>query len=275
MNPFEERVVDESARRDRGPAFEPERADAGGSTALDASYPPAREWTSAMKIGATLVLLWFLCLLAAGMVIGLTHDFSARVFKDTILAWGGWGVAVSIGLMVAHSLVPFPAELLALANGSIYGPLWGTVITWVGAMLGALLAFAISRVLGRPFLVLIVTETKLRTVDEWAENCGVYAIFFSRFVPLIAFNVINYAAGLSRVSWWTFTWATGVGILPLVALMVLIGHQAEALTWELGLLLLVCVFLVGCLFRRGITVIRERTGAARTTLRWNPPRSSR
>jgi len=269
MNPFEERVVNENARLRRGPALEPERAD------LDASSPHAREWTPAMKIGAALVLLSFLCLLAVGVVIGVTHDFSVRAIKDTILAWGGWGVAVSIGLMVAHSLVRFPAELLALANGSIYGPLWGTVITWVGAMLGALVAFAISRRLGRPFLVLIVTETKLRKVDEWAENCGVYAIFFSRFVPVIAFNVINYAAGLSRVSWWTFTWVTGAGILPVVALMVLIGHQAEALTWQLGLLLAVCVFLVVCLFRRRIAVVRERTGAARTTQRGNPPRSFR
>ena len=40
-------------------------------------------------------------------------------------------------LMVLHSFVPFPAEFVAMANGMLYGPIWGTVITWSGAMLGA------------------------------------------------------------------------------------------------------------------------------------------
>ncbi|MEE8392980.1 MAG: redoxin family protein, partial [Rhodospirillales bacterium] len=45
---------------------------------------------------------------------------------------GAWGVGASIGIMVLHSFVPFPAELVAFANGMIYGPFWGTVITWTG-----------------------------------------------------------------------------------------------------------------------------------------------
>ena len=54
--------------------------------------------------------------------------------------------------MVLHSFVPFPAEVVAMANGMLYGPLWGTLITWVGAMLGAYLAFGLARWLGRPFV---------------------------------------------------------------------------------------------------------------------------
>ena len=37
---------------------------------------------------------------------------------------------------------------------------------------------------------------------------------------MISFNLINYAAGLTAISWWTFSWATGLGILPLTFLMV-------------------------------------------------------
>jgi uncharacterized membrane protein YdjX (TVP38/TMEM64 family) len=42
---------------------------------------------------------------------------------------------------------------------------------------------------------------------------------------VISFNLINYAAGLTAISWWTFTWATGLGILPLTFLMVLMGDR--------------------------------------------------
>ena len=54
-------------------------------------------------------------------------------------------MAASIGLMVAHSLVPFPAEFVIFANGMLSGPVWGVAITWTGAMLGAAFAFARAR----------------------------------------------------------------------------------------------------------------------------------
>lgn len=247
---------------------EPLRPDPDHSVATK-TLSPYRKWTPAMRISAALVLLSFLCLLAGGIVTGVTHDFSVRGVENTILAWGGWGVGVSIGLMVVHTFVPFPAELLAFANGSIYGLLWGTVITWAGAMLGALVAFGLSRVLGRPFLVLVVAERKLRRIDDWATSCGAYAIFFSRFIPVVAFNLINYAAGLSRVSWWTFTWATAVGILPMVVLMVLMGHQAELITWQAGLLLAACAVLLTCLLHRSAAARRNPPSTGDTSPR-NP-----
>jgi uncharacterized membrane protein YdjX (TVP38/TMEM64 family) len=60
-----------------------------------------------------------------------------------IRSWGPWGVVGSIWLMTVHSFLPFPAEIIALANGMIYGPVWGAAITWVGAMLGASIAFGL------------------------------------------------------------------------------------------------------------------------------------
>jgi uncharacterized membrane protein YdjX (TVP38/TMEM64 family) len=125
--------------------------------------------------------------------------------------------------MILHSFIPFPAEILAMANGMLYGPLWGTVITWTGAMLGAYLAFGLARWLGRPFVLARVGERRRVVVDRWAAEQGGPALLFSRLLPVISFNLINYAAGLTTISWWTFTWATALGILPLTCLMVLMG----------------------------------------------------
>jgi uncharacterized membrane protein YdjX (TVP38/TMEM64 family) len=68
----------------------------------------------------------------------------------------------------------------------------------------------------------------------------------SRFVPIIAFNLINYAAGLSKVTWWQFLWTTGIGILPLTAAMVVLGDQIDTFGWESWLL--VTVFAAGLWF---------------------------
>ncbi len=162
---------------------------------------------------------------------GWGEVMSPEAFKALILSWGMWGVAASILLMVAHSFVPFPAEFVAVANGMCYGPLWGTVITWIGAMLGALASFALSRAFGRPLVERLVRRRHWDTLDDLSATRGGEVVLVCRFIPLIAFNLINYAAGLSRMSYATFLWATGIGILPMTTLMVVLGAKMYDLSW--------------------------------------------
>ncbi len=171
---------------------------------------------------ATTVVWWY----ALGQQMPLPgFELSAEGAESFLKSWGGWSVVVAILLMVLHSFIPFPAEVVAIANGMLFGPLWGTVITWTGAMLGALLAFGLARWLGRPFVFAMVAQRHWEALDRWAAQQGVGALLFSRFVPVISFNLINYAAGLTAITWWTFTWVTGIGILPLTVLMVVMGGQ--------------------------------------------------
>jgi uncharacterized membrane protein YdjX (TVP38/TMEM64 family) len=186
--------------------------------------PPRRAWLALLIVVAlvTLTVVTWGFALGTGMPLP-GFGLSVEAVEAEILSWGIWGVVAAILLMVLHSFIPFPAEIVAMANGMLYGALWGTVITWSGAMLGAWLAFGLARWLGRPFVLTMVPERHHRALDRWAARQGSGALLFSRFVPVISFNLINYAAGLTAISWWTFTWATGLGILPLTCLMVLAG----------------------------------------------------
>ncbi|MHB8495910.1 MAG: TVP38/TMEM64 family protein [Casimicrobiaceae bacterium] len=143
---------------------------------------------------------------------------------------GRWGVAVSIGLMVVHSFIPFPAEVVAIANGIVYGIVYGTLITWSGAMLGAQAAFWIARYLGEPFVARHVGDDLRARMDRWIAGNGAKALLTLRLVPVVAFNLINYVAGLANVRWWLFTWTTAVGILPLAVLMVAAGDRIKDLS---------------------------------------------
>jgi len=178
---------------------------------------------------ALTILVWAYALLTAMPIPGF--ELSAKSVAELIRSWGAWGVAATIFLMVAHSFVPFPAEFVAIAAGMIYGPFWGTVITWSGAMLGAWLSFGLARQCGRPMVEALVPERYWSRLDDWAASQGASTLFVSRLIPVIAFNLINYAAGLTAMRWWTFTWVTGLGILPLTALMVSLGDQMHYLGW--------------------------------------------
>jgi uncharacterized membrane protein YdjX (TVP38/TMEM64 family) len=150
---------------------------------------------------------------------------NARRAVETIRSLGVWGVLLSIALMTVHSFLPFPAEFVAVANGVIYGPFWGSVITWVGAMIGAASAFAVVRVLGRPFVNRMLPARRQLQLASWSHNYGGSAILVSRRIPVIAFNLINYASALSDVSFGTFLWTTAVGILPLTIGFAVLGDR--------------------------------------------------
>lgn len=178
------------------------------------------------------------------------QGLSAHDIEVTIRSWGAWGVLASIGLMVAHSFLPFPGEVIAFANGMVYGAFWGTVITWIGAMLGAFVAFGLARKLGRTFVEAMVARNDWQKLDDWAAVDGWRVLLVSRFIPVIAFNLINYAAGLTRMRWRTFAWTTGVGILPLTTVMVLMGDNIDSLSWPSWLLLLAAGIALWFLLRR-------------------------
>ena len=163
---------------------------------------------------------------------------AVRDVEALIRSWGAWGALGSIGLMVAHSFLPFPSEIIALANGMLYGPLWGTVVTWVGAMLGAAAAFGAVRALGQPALRKLLPASKHAALVRWSREHGGLALLVARLIPVIAFNLINYAAALTEITWWTFLWATGLGILPLTIVLAVLGDNVlDMPLWGWGLLL--------------------------------------
>ncbi|ACR32748.1 TVP38/TMEM64 family protein (plasmid) [Burkholderia glumae] len=180
-----------------------------------------------------------------------------------IRSLGAWGMLLSIALMTVHSFLPFPAEVIAIANGVIYGPVWGSVITWVGAMIGATSAFGIVRGLGRPFVRWMLPARQQAQLASWSRQHAGLTILLARLLPAIAFNLVNYASALTDVSLWTFLWATGIGILPLTICLNLLGDRM--LTGWNGLafvvatlaLALTCVAVYRLVRRRAAAGIRD------------------
>ncbi len=212
-----------------------------------------------------------LLLLAAGAVLALplTRGLTEGRIEALLDGMGPWAAAVSIGLLVLHSFVPFPAELVALANGMCFGAVWGTLVTWTGAMLGALFAFFLARRLGRPFVGRILPPRHLERLERATAHVGWRTLLVVRLLPLIAFNLINWGAGLTPVGWLTFAWTTALGILPVTLLMTVMGDQMGHLPWRISLaaLALLCaLFAASYAWRR---LLRRRAGK-----RLPPPRLS-
>lgn len=174
-------------------------------------------------------------LLLLGVVLAyFARDYlvSPEVMAIRLREMGMWAPLAVIGLMILHCFIPFPAELLAFCAGAVFGLVYGTLLIWVGAMFGAVLSFWLSRTVGQVVLKRWLPPQQHAALDKWTKNQGTVALLVSRLIPVVAFNLINYAAGLTKVRLWTFLWTTGIGILPITVLSVYLGSQMRELSWS-------------------------------------------
>jgi len=122
--------------------------------------------------------------------------------------------AVAPLLTAVVAILPIPAEVPAMVNGIVFGPVEGTVVTWTGALLGAAASFEISRALGRPVAERLISADALERGDRVVCEAGWTGLLVARFIPVVAFTAVNWGSGLTSISRWTFLWTTAVGILP-------------------------------------------------------------
>jgi len=158
--------------------------------------------------------------------------------QNQISAFGPLAPAASIVLMVLHSLVPFfPSELITIANGVLFGVFGGILLSWIGGMLGAAAGYAIGRFAGRPLLRRFVPAKHVSLFDDLVRRHGTVGLLVLRLLPVVSFNLINYASGIAGVGVVTFTWTTAVGMIPGTVLIVLsadrLGHGDPRAIWFL------------------------------------------
>ena len=152
---------------------------------------------------------------------------------ETLVARAGlWGPVLIVTLMtIAVVASPIPSAPIALAAGAACGHLWGTVQVVIGAELGALIAFGLARVLGHDVLRRVFGDR----VDAGllgSQNALTATVLASRLMPFVSFDMISYAAGLSRLHAWRFALATLAGIIPASFLLAHFG--GEAVSGDLG-----------------------------------------
>ncbi len=169
--------------------------------------------------------------LVGAMCTGLwwaAHQFE----PDPVMAWienaGPWAFAIVIALMILHNVVPIPAEIIAVCAGMALGPWLGILSVWLGAMGGAVLAFWLARAFGRDWVEARLPLRHRAKLARATDSLGAGGLLTARLIPLIAFNLVNYGAGLTRVGWGTYLWTTAIGILPMIALTVFAGAKMPA-----------------------------------------------
>lgn len=140
-----------------------------------------------------------------------------------------WGVVGFIALYVVLVVAFAPGSFATITAAAVFGFGTGLLVAMTGATIGASIAFLISRLIGREGIVELLGD-RIRNIDDFMGEREFVSILVLRLLPVVPFNGLNYAAGLTNVRFSRYFPATILGMLPGATLTTWTVSQANDMT---------------------------------------------
>jgi uncharacterized membrane protein YdjX (TVP38/TMEM64 family) len=131
--------------------------------------------------------------------VGSAHPLTARLLYVLIYVVG--------------TMVLLPGLPLSFVGAYLFGVWEGTLWTWIGAVIGATLAFFIAKALGRESVDRLLGG-RLKALDERLREHGFTGLLIIRLLPIFPFNGVNFGCGLTGIRTRDYVLATAIGIVP-------------------------------------------------------------
>lgn len=195
--------------------------------ALESTLPGrrGRRLLVLLAVVAALVALFYVDRHTGGHLGQLAGWARERVirFAEWVQGLGPWGpVAFILGYAVA-TVAFAPGSVLTLSAGILFGLVWGTVYTLIGATLGACAAFLAARYLVRGWVERkLAGKPRFAAIERAVAEEGWKTVALLRLSPVVPFNLLNYALGLTRVPFLHYL-AACLAMLPGTLLYVYYG----------------------------------------------------
>ena len=128
-------------------------------------------------------------------------------------------------LEVLFALIP--PLVLYLVGGVIFGPFLGGIYALTGNVIGAGIAFQLSRNWIKDFVERKVPKRIKNRFDRISERHGPLAVFILRLNPFTTTDLVSYIAGVSGIKFWKFLLSTALGLAPLVFIQSYLGQSVQ------------------------------------------------
>lgn len=215
---------------------------------------------SALIIGLLLLGGYFLLDL-----LGVTK-LSQETIQNYIASTGAIAPLVFIlASFLQVTFIPIPSTVTILAGSYLFGAFNSFLYSYIGIMLGALLAFALGRVIGRPYINWVVGSKE--ETDEWLSKLrgreNVF-LFFAFLLPVFPDDLLCSVAGMLPVKFSTFTImqlitrTTAIGATLLFMSGEFIPYEGWGL-WVIGILIAIAVaaFVLSMIYAEKLNSIFE------------------
>lgn len=145
-------------------------------------------------------------------------------FQTFVTQWGWISLFVDLSIITLLALFPVvPFALIAGVNTLIFGWIGGFLLSLSGSLIGASLGFWLARTLGQEW-----AQPKIGKLGKWGtllEGNNFSIVLISRLIPVLPSSAVNYAAGLSMMTFPSFLFASLLGKVPMIVWESWIGYD--------------------------------------------------
>lgn len=161
----------------------------------------------------------------------ITHIISRpEDFKQFIASYGSKGILIFMMIQALQVIIAaIPGELVQVAGGYIYGIWLGSLFSLIGIMLGSMIVFYMSRILGYPIVEKLIGPDKAGHFSFFIHGPQAEVIAFILFlIPGIPKDILTYLAGLTPVQPARFLIIAAVARLPGILISSYVGASIGA-----------------------------------------------
>jgi uncharacterized membrane protein YdjX (TVP38/TMEM64 family) len=180
----------------------------------------------AQKIGA---LLFWALLIAGYQWYANANDLSPFDAIQSLLTFmqnGIWGVLIYILLYAVRPLLLFPATVLSVASGFVFGPFLGVLYTIIASNISSTIAFFVGHYFGEDLLKDDGSEGIVQRYARRMRENSFETVMIMRFI-FLPYDAVSYLAGFLRIHYWAFILATALGSIPGTIAFVGFGASIE------------------------------------------------
>ncbi|WP_346888867.1 VTT domain-containing protein [Clostridium sp. UBA1056] len=175
-------------------------------------------------------------------------------FRDYIISLGSFGSVVLIFFQMLQTIIaPIPGEVIQVAGGYVYGVTFGVIYTTIGLLLGAIIAFYFTRLIGTPFIEKLLNRKNSQWMVDIMDSKKFSAILFIVFlVPGLPKDFLIYVAGLTPINPLRFFGILLVSRFPWLLASVSIGsnlHYGNYISTIIVSVISVISFILGICYK--------------------------
>ncbi|MDA0991246.1 MAG: TVP38/TMEM64 family protein [Verrucomicrobia bacterium] len=167
-------------------------------------------------------------LVVIALVVWVFRRLGINAKLQQALQWieglGAVGPFVFCLVYILACVLFISGAILTLGAGAVFGLVQGTIYTSIASILGASAAFLVGRYLARDKIAKkIAGDAKFKAIDEAVAEEGWKIVGLTRLSPVFPFVLLNYAFGLTKVSFRHYVLASWIAMLPGTVMYVYIG----------------------------------------------------
>jgi uncharacterized membrane protein YdjX (TVP38/TMEM64 family) len=139
---------------------------------------------------------------------------------------GPFAMPLAVAIMAIVASAPFSVtDALAIMNGVLFGPLWGSVVNALGIIAAALIGYAVAMRTCK----LLDIDRQIEKLPSWVRRYRVGSPMFLlvvRVIPGLGGTVATQTAAALRVPVWVHVWTMSAIAIPICTILAIFGDRA-------------------------------------------------